>query len=79
MAFYAYRIAYGELPRPLAAAVESGISPPRYLNGENERPLKSWREGAYLVLEGPMPGGWKHRWQRLDPRRCVTDSRSGLS
>jgi hypothetical protein len=66
---YAYRLAYGELPRSLDATVDAGIMPSRYLKDENGRPLRSWREGQYLLVESPMPGGWKHRWQGLDPRR----------
>jgi hypothetical protein len=66
---YAYRLAYGELPDSLSELVRSGIMPARYLNDENGRPLKCWREGQYMVVESPVPGGWKYRWQGLDPRR----------
>ena len=68
-ALYAYRLAYGELPDSLDTLVRTGIMPARYLNDENERPLKSHREGDELVVESPAAGGWSHRWQGLDPRR----------
>ena len=66
---YAYRLAYGQLPDSLDALVKSGIMPARYLKDENGLPLKAWREGEYLVVESAAPGGWKYRWQGLDPRR----------
>ncbi|MCL5098331.1 MAG: DUF2961 domain-containing protein, partial [Candidatus Omnitrophica bacterium] len=68
-AVYAYRLAYGELPESLEALVRSGLMPPRYLNDENNRPLKSNREGDYLVVSSPEPGGWTFRWEGLDARR----------
>jgi hypothetical protein len=66
---YAYRLAYGQLPDSLEALVKAGIMPERYLRDENGLPLKAWRDGAAMVVESPAPGGWKHRWQGLDPRR----------
>jgi hypothetical protein len=66
---YAYRLAYGELPDSLATLVRSGIMPARYLNDENGLPLKCRREGDYIIVKSPAPGGWEHRWQGLDPRR----------
>jgi hypothetical protein len=68
-ALYAYRLAYGQLPDSLETLVMSGIMPARYLNDENNRPLKARREGDFMVVESPAPGGWTHRWQGLDPRR----------
>ncbi len=68
-ALYAYRLAYGDLPDTLQTLVDAGILPARYLQDENGRPLKCWREGNYMVVESPAPGGWKHRWQGLDARR----------
>lgn len=68
-AAYAYRLAYGDLPDSLDALVESGVMPARYLKDENEQPLRSRREGDFLVVESPAPGGWTNRWQGLDPRR----------
>jgi hypothetical protein len=66
---YAYRLAYGQLPDSLDRLVESGIMPARYLRNENGRPLQARREGEFLVVDSPGPGGWTHRWQGLDPRR----------
>ena len=66
---YAYRLAYGQLPDSLDALVQAGIMPARYLNDENDVPLKARREGEYMVVESTAPGGWQHRWQGLDPRR----------
>jgi hypothetical protein len=66
---YAYRLAYGQLPDSLEALVKAGIMPERYLRDENGLPLKAWRDGAAMVVESPASGGWKHRWQGLDPRR----------
>ncbi len=68
-AVYAYRLAYGEIPDSLQTLVKSGIMPARYLSDENHLPLRSGREGDYLVVESPAPSGWKHRWQGLDARR----------
>jgi hypothetical protein len=68
-AVYAYRLAYGELPDSLEILAKSGIMPQRYLKDENFLPLRSRREGDYLVVESPRPGGWSHRWQGLDARR----------
>ena len=51
--------------------------PKRYLNDENNVPLKAWREGEYMVVESVGPVHWKHQWTGLDPRRYV--SRRGLS
>jgi hypothetical protein len=42
---------------------------PRYLADENEKPLRSRREGDFLVVESAGPDGWTHRWQGLDARR----------
>jgi hypothetical protein len=68
-ALFAYRLAYGQLPDSLDTLVESGIMPARFLKDENGRALRSRREGEFLVVESPAPGGWTHRWQGLDPRR----------
>ncbi len=68
-ALYAYRLAYGRLPDSLEALVETGIMSARYLQDENERPLRYWREGDYMYVESPGPNGWRHRWQGLDARR----------
>ncbi len=68
-AVYAYRLAYDVLPDSLEQLAKSGIMPERYLKDENLLPLRSWREGEFLVVENPRPGGWKHRWQGLDARR----------
>ncbi|MHB1036052.1 MAG: DUF2961 domain-containing protein [Pirellulales bacterium] len=66
---YAYRLAYGKLPDSLEDLVRAGIMPKRYLNDENGKPLKAWREGDSMVVQSPAAGGWTHRWQGLDPRR----------
>ena len=42
-----------KLPDSLETLVESGIMPARYLKDENERPLKYWREGDFMVVESP--------------------------
>ena len=68
-AIYAYRLAYGELADSLETLVKSGILPARYLNDENNKPLKCWREGDFLVVESNGPEPWKHQWQGLDARR----------
>jgi hypothetical protein len=68
-ALYAYRLAYGKLPETFETLVSSGIMPARYLNDENNLPLKWRREGDFFVVESPASGGWTHRWQGLDPRR----------
>jgi hypothetical protein len=68
-AIYAYRLAYGELPDSLQTLVKSGIMPARYLNDENNLPLRCRREGDYLVVESPGPDRWTRRWQGLDARR----------
>lgn len=68
-ALYAYRLVYGALPDSLDALVKAEIMPARFLNDENGRPLRARRDGDYLVVESPAPGGWTHRWQGLDPRR----------
>ncbi len=68
-AVYAYRMAFDELPDSLQVLVDSGIMPARYLSDENNKPLKSRREGGYFIVESPQPGGWTRRWQGLDARR----------
>ena len=68
-AVYAYRLAYGELPESLDTLVKAGLMSPRYLADENEKPLRSRRDGDYLVVESTGPGAWTHRWQGLDARR----------
>ena len=68
-AVYAYRLAYGELPASLETLVEAGLLPARYLADENEKPLRCWREGDYLMVESTGAEPWKHRWQGLDARR----------
>ncbi len=68
-AVYAYRLAYGELPDSLAKLVKAGLMPPRFLNDENDKPLRCHREGDYLVVESTGPEPWTHRWQGLDARR----------
>lgn len=70
-AAYAYRLAYDKLPDSLQVLVNSGILRERYLRDENNQPLKSRREGDYLVVEstGPLGKPWAHRWQGLDARR----------
>ena len=60
----------GELPDSLATLVKADLMPARYLADENGRPLRSRREGDFLVVEstgGPEP--WTYRWQGLDARR----------
>jgi hypothetical protein len=68
-AVYAYRLAYGELPESLDTLVQAGLLSPRYLSDENEKPLRSRREGDYLMVESTGPEPWTHRWQGLDARR----------
>ena len=68
-AVYAYRLAYGELPGSLDMLVKAGLMSRRYLSDENEKPLRSWREGDYLVVESSGPEPWTWRWQGLDARR----------
>jgi hypothetical protein len=66
-AVYAYRLAYDKLPESLETLVQAGLMPARYLSDENEKPLRSRREGDYLAVESP--GGWSYRWQGTDARR----------
>jgi len=68
-AVYAYRLAYGELPSSLETLVKAGLLPARYLADENEKPLRSWREGDFLCVESNGPEPWQYRWQGLDARR----------
>ncbi|MBI5865942.1 MAG: DUF2961 domain-containing protein [Planctomycetes bacterium] len=70
-AVYAYRLAYGALPDSLDDLVKKGVLTERYLRDENDQPLKSRREGDFLVVESKGEKGepWTHRWQGLDPRR----------
>ncbi len=68
-ALYAYRLAYGELPRTLAEMVDSGIMDARYLRDENGNPFAESREGGWFIVRSTAPGGWTHRWQGLDARR----------
>jgi hypothetical protein len=68
-AVYAYRLAYGQLPQSLDTLVKAGLLPARYLADENNQPLRSRREGAYLVVESTGAEGWTWRWQGLDARR----------
>jgi hypothetical protein len=66
-AVYAYRLAYDQLPESLETLVQAGLMSARYLSDENEKPLRSRREGDCLVVESP--GGWSYRWQGMDARR----------
>lgn len=68
-AVYAYRLAYGKLPNSLEVLVKAGLLPPRYLADENNKPLRSRREGDFLVVESNGPEPWTYRWQGLDARR----------
>jgi len=68
-AVYAYRLAYGVLPDSLAVLVQAGLLPARYLADENNLPLRSHREGDFLVVESTGPEPWTWRWQGLDARR----------
>jgi hypothetical protein len=68
-AVYAYRLVYGAVPDSLEKLVKVGIMPQRYLKDENDIPLRSRREGDFLVVESTGPGRWTHRWQGLDARR----------
>lgn len=68
-AIYAYRLAYGELPDTLDALVQAGLMSARYLNDENNRPLKARREGGFVIVESTGPEPWTWRWQGLDARR----------
>ncbi len=68
-AVYAYRLAYGELPDSLQTLVDAAVMAARYLNDENNVPLRSRREGDYLVVESTQGEVWTHRWQGLDARR----------
>jgi hypothetical protein len=68
-AVYAYRLAYGELPDSLEVLAKADLMPRRYLADENGKPLRSHREGDYLVVESNGPEPWTHRWQGLDARR----------
>lgn len=68
-AVYAYRLAYGQLPDALETLVKADLLPPRYLADENGKPLRSHREGDFLVVESTGPEPWTYRWQGLDARR----------
>lgn len=68
-AAYAFRLAFGRVPDSLDELVKSGILDARYLNDENNVPLKSRREGEYLVVESTAGEVWTHKWTGLDARR----------
>lgn len=68
-AAYAFRLAFGRVPDSLEELVKSGVLDARYLNDENNVPLKSRREGDALVVESTAGEVWKHRWTGLDARR----------
>ncbi len=68
-AVYAYRLAYGKLPDSLDTLVQTDLLAPRFLKDENEKPLRSHREGDSLVVESNGPEPWTHSWQGLDARR----------
>jgi len=68
-AVYAYRLAYGQLPDALETLVKADLLPSRYLADENGKPLRSHREGDFLVVESTGPEPWTYRWQGLDARR----------
>ena len=68
-AVYAYRLAYDKLPESLDALVKTSLMAPRYLADENNQPLRSWREGDYLVVQSTGRDPWQYRWQGLDARR----------
>jgi hypothetical protein len=50
-AIYAYRLAYGDRPNSLETLVKADLLPARYLADENGKPLRSRREGDFLVVE----------------------------
>ncbi len=68
-AAYAFRLAFGRVPESLDELVKSGILDTRYLSDENNVPLKSRRDGEYLVVESTAGEIWKHKWTGLDARR----------
>ncbi len=68
-AVYAYRLAYDTLPASLQTLVQAGLLPTRFLADENHLPLRSWREGDYLVVQSHGPEPWTYRWEGLDARR----------
>jgi hypothetical protein len=68
-ATYAYRLAYDALPDTLEVLVEAGFMTERYLKDENGYPLRSYREGEYLMVESTAPNGWTSRWLGADARR----------
>jgi hypothetical protein len=65
-ALYAYRLAYGELPRSLHELVEAGVMDARYLSDENGGAMTAHIEDGCMVVRAAT---WAHRWQGLDPRR----------
>ncbi len=68
-AVYAYRLAYGVLPDSLDALVKAGLMSSRYLADENNQPLRSHREGDFIIVESTGAEPWSYRWQGLDARR----------
>ena len=68
-AIYAYRLAYGQVPESLDTLVQAGLLPRRFLADENQKPLRSHREGDMLVVESNGAEPWTHSWQGLDARR----------
>ncbi|MCC6970663.1 MAG: DUF2961 domain-containing protein [Phycisphaerales bacterium] len=68
-AAYAFRLAFGRVPESLDDLVKSGTLDARYLNDENNVPLKSRREGEHLVVESTAGEVWTHKWTGLDARR----------
>jgi hypothetical protein len=68
-AVYAYRLAYGELPKNLEVLVKAELMSSRYLADENGKELKSICEGGVFRVESGGPNGWTHTWVGLDARR----------
>ena len=68
-ALFAHRMAYGTLPASLQELVDKGLLAPRYLNDENNEPLKSRRDGETFTVESSSGEKWTKTWTGLDPRR----------
>jgi len=68
-AVYAYRLAYGKVPDSLEVLVKAELLPRRFLNDENDKPLRCHREGDFLVVDSAGAEPWTYRWEGLDARR----------
>lgn len=68
-AVYAYKLAYGKLPKDLQELVDLEIMESRYLKDENGNPVETWIEGERFFARSTAERGWTHSWSGADARR----------